>query len=406
MLRNHVGEVLKTIAADLTNPKTAHARDKKNKEHRPLRYSAAAAHGADRLAAGFSLIAAIEEYQALHATVIRLWQKEHSEKTAPETAIADIIRFDDAIFQAISDSVEAYTNEKEQHSRVFETILNTTPDLIFTLDLEGRFVYGNKAMTELYELSLDEIVGKNFADLALPNAAEKQRKIQEAIQTKKQVRGEALYTSPSGTSGLYEYLFVPVLTNEGDVEAVAGTSRNITDRKAAEHLNWEKANYDLLTALPNRRLFRDRLEQDVKHAARIGRPIALLFIDLDHFKEANDQFGHEAGDLILRIATERMLSCVRETDTVARLGGDEFTVILQDLNDAGHVELVAEKIVKELASPYPIADQSVDLSASVGIALCPQDGATPDQLINNADQAMYAAKRAGRNRLSFFSPHS
>lgn len=107
-----------------------------------------------------------------------------------------------------------------------------------------------------------------------------------------------------------------------------------------------------MTGLPNRRLFLNRLEWDVKHAERIGAQIALLFIDLDHFKKANDDFGHDAGDVVLRIATSRIRACVRETDTVARLGGDEFTVILQGLIDTQHAEIVAGKILTELATAF------------------------------------------------------
>jgi diguanylate cyclase (GGDEF)-like protein len=155
--------------------------------------------------------------------------------------------------------------------------------------------------------------------------------------------------------------------------------------------------------LPNRRLFLDRLEQDVKHAGRLGAPIALLFIDLDHFKEANDRFGHEAGDLLLRSAAGRIRSCVRDTDTVARLGGDEFTVILQDLRDSQDAESVARKIVKELAHPFQISEDMINISASIGITLSSKNTSTPEDLMKNADQAMYAAKSAGRNRVRFFS---
>jgi diguanylate cyclase (GGDEF)-like protein len=213
------------------------------------------------------------------------------------------------------------------------------------------------------------------------------------------------YTSPSGQQGFYDYILVPAINQEGAVEAVAGTARDITERKAAEDANWQRTNYDVLTGLPNRRLFSDRLKQDLKHAGRLGTRMGLLFIDLDDFKEANDRFGHDAGDVLLRLAAERIRSCVRETDTVARLGGDEFTVILQDLTDTEHAEIVAEKIVRELASPFQIAKEVIHISASVGIALSSQDVSTPEYLIKNADQAMYIAKSAGGNRFRFFSPN-
>ena len=194
-----------------------------------------------------------------------------------------------------------------------------------------------------------------------------------------------------------------MLNIEGKVEAIAGTARNITERKAVEDQNWQRANYDLLTGLPNRRLFLERLERNVKHTGRIGAQIALLFIDLDHFKEVNDKFGHSMGDLLLQVVTSRIRACVRETDTVARLGGDEFTIILQDLKDTQHAEIVARKILAELATPFHIFNDTIHISASIGITLSPQDTTTSNQLLEKADQAMYMAKKGGLNQFSFFT---
>jgi diguanylate cyclase (GGDEF)-like protein len=232
-----------------------------------------------------------------------------------------------------------------------------------------------------------------------------QREIQQVITSKKQFRGEMDYPAANGHTAFYDYILVPAFNQAGEVEAVAGTARNITERKAIEDLNWQRANYDVLTGLPNRRLLGDRLEQDIKHAGRINAQIALLFIDLDHFKAANDNFGHDAGDILLRLAADRIRVCVRETDTVARLGGDEFTVILQGLGGIEHVELVAGKIVEAIARPFEISGHSVNISSSIGIAIFPDDASTPDQLLKNADEAMYLAKAQGRNKFYFFSPH-
>jgi diguanylate cyclase (GGDEF)-like protein/PAS domain S-box-containing protein len=407
MLRDHGKKMLETIAADLTHSQTAYAKAKKSKGQNGApasKTTAAKTHGADRLAAGFSLNAAVAEYRALRASVIRMWQEAQGKEPVPRRAIGELIRFSEAIDQAITESVTSYSFEKEQQTRVFDTILSSSPDLSFTCDLEGRFAYANRALIEFLELPLREIVGTNFLDLELSTAFELQRQIQQVISAKEKFHGEIPYTRPSGEVRCYDYIFVPVLGKDGAVEAVAGTLRDITERKAAEDKNWQKANYDLLTGLPNRHLFLDRLEQDVKHAGRIGAPIALLFIDLDHFKEANDKFGHDVGDLLLRFAADRIRSCVRQTDTVARLGGDEFTVILQDQTDAEHAGIVAEKIAKELASPFQISKNTINISASIGITLSSQAASAPEQLMKNADVAMYAAKSAGRNRVGFFSP--
>ncbi len=406
-LRDHVKKMLETIAADLAQTQTEREETENSKGHHDSpasKKTAAATHGKERLALGFSLDAAVAEYRALRASVTRLWQKSLVNKSLPDTVIGDLIRFNEAIDQSINESVSSYTFEKEQQMRVFDTILSTSPDLSFTFNLEGKFAYVNKALIDLFELPSDKIVGKNYRDLNLPNGTELQRQIDLVIKSKKQFRGEMLYSSPSGQREFYDYIFVPVLDSGGTVEAVAGTARNITERKAMEDQNWQRANYDLLTGLPNRRLFLDRLARDVKHADRIGAQLALLFIDLDHFKEANDGFGHDAGDLLLRVATTRIRACVRETDTVARLGGDEFTVILQDLAGSEHAEMVAAKIISELAMPFQIFNDSVQISASIGVTLSPQDAATPEQLLKNADRAMYMAKNAGRNQFSFFAP--
>jgi diguanylate cyclase (GGDEF)-like protein len=181
--------------------------------------------------------------------------------------------------------------------------------------------------------------------------------------------------------------------------------RNVTERKASENNNWYKANYDELTGLPNRSFFFNRLEEYVTQFQRTGRPLALLFIDLDLFKEINDRLGHEAGDSLLQQAAGRIHSSVRQSDIAARLGGDEFTVILPDLPKPGQAEIVAEKIRQCLAEPFQIDQHTAQISASIGVSLYPQDAGMVDQLVHNADLAMYASKKAGGNRFIVFSPH-
>ena len=403
MLRDHVKSMLNTIAADLACPETANNKSEKSKGHRPAKKTAAAAHGAERQQSGFSLDATMAEYRALRACVMRLWQDANINKPVSKIANEDIVRFNEAIDQAVSESITSYSVEKEQQTRMLGTILSSSPDLSGIYDIDGRFAYANKALTQLLQLQSSEIIGKNFFELDYPFAAELQDQIQHVIATKEPFHREMSHVTSSGTDVCYEYIFAPVLDQDGKVEAVASIARNITERKAVEHENWKTANFDLLTGLPNRRLFCDRLEENLKHAKRIGALMALFFIDLDHFKEANDSFGHEAGDFLLQLVADRLRSCVRETDTVARLGGDEFTIILADFTDTKHVGIVAGKILKELASPFQIFKDTVHISASIGITLALQDASTSEQLIKNADQTMYMAKNAGGNRISFFS---
>jgi len=183
-----------------------------------------------------------------------------------------------------------------------------------------------------------------------------------------------------------------------------GTFTDISSRKASEALIRQQAYYDTLTGLPNRRMLRDRLEQEIKKCNRDGLQLALLFIDLDHFKEVNDTLGHDQGDLLLVEAGRRIQASVRQSDTVARMGGDEFTVILAELPDSGHLEGILQKILNTLGQVFQLGAEQVFVSASIGITIYPLDATPIEDLLKNADQALYAAKGAGRNRFSFFTP--
>ncbi len=183
-----------------------------------------------------------------------------------------------------------------------------------------------------------------------------------------------------------------------------GTHTDITSRKDSEALIWQQANFDALTGLPNRRMLRDRLEQEIKKSDRDGLQLAILFIDLDHFKEVNDTLGHDAGDLLLIEAARRIRHCVRDSDTVARMGGDEFTLVLSELHDGQRLERILENVLGEMSSLFQLGNEQVFVSASIGITMYPTDATEVESLFKNADQALYVAKGAGRNRFSFFTP--
>jgi diguanylate cyclase (GGDEF)-like protein len=174
------------------------------------------------------------------------------------------------------------------------------------------------------------------------------------------------------------------------------------DRRGAEQAVLKLAHYDALTGLPNRILFNDRLQQALAHGARHGRQVALLYLDLDHFKRINDTLGHGAGDRVLAEAANRLRSCIRDTDTVARLGGDEFTGILTEVADLDAVRRVTERMLHMLAAPFEIDGRELRVSASIGVALSVLDGHAPDELLRRADEALYRAKLK-RNRCEFYS---
>jgi diguanylate cyclase (GGDEF)-like protein len=191
---------------------------------------------------------------------------------------------------------------------------------------------------------------------------------------------------------------------QGNLIGHRGTGRDITDRKSAEARISYLATRDPLTELPNRVLFNDRLEQGIVAARRTGQSLALMFIDLDRFKNINDSLGHQVGDMLLKEVAARMQGCIRKGDTLSRLGGDEFVVTLEGLQQAEDAIQVASKIIKALARPFEIGGHTLNTSCSIGISIFPDDADDDRALMKNADTAMYHAKEKGRNNYQFFSP--
>ncbi|MCP4996319.1 MAG: diguanylate cyclase, partial [Gammaproteobacteria bacterium] len=178
---------------------------------------------------------------------------------------------------------------------------------------------------------------------------------------------------------------------------------DISQRKQDEEQIRHQANYDALTGLPNRSLFFVRLSQAALPSRREKKKLAMLFIDLDRFKSVNDSYGHIAGDEILQEVGGRLNTCIRNSDTVARLGGDEFVVLLHDLGEVNDAAIVADKIIDQMSLPFNVGRRDFILGASIGITIYPDDTNDPEEMMRNADMAMYRAKEEGRNRYQFFT---
>ena len=269
-----------------------------------------------------------------------------------------------------------------------------------------RFVETNPAFEK--HTGLHDVCGKTFRAM-LPDIETSWTQVYaDVARTGVPVRFEHESTSTGRWYDVQAYRF------DADSKLVSILFNDITGRKNHERIILgynlkldREANYDALTGLPNRRLFQDRLAQEILARARDRRSMFLLFLDLDHFKEVNDLLGHSMGDLLLKEVAARLQSCVRANDTVARLGGDEFTIIL--VEDVGsHVEQIAQKILRRVGEICTIGTAHVKISCSIGITVYPNDAVNPDDMIRNADQAMYLSKTNGRDQLTFFehSMHS
>lgn len=402
-LRDHAIGILREIASDLTAAQTSFQQAEKSKGHalQSKNDTQAELHGAGRVDIGFTVNDAISEFRALRASILHLWGEAKAEQSA--IAVEELIRFNEAVDQALADSMKRFALQKDDYTRRFDKLLSSSPDLHFIIGADGRFIYVNEALSEQLVLPQDHIVGRHLRDFFPTLASRIITDFQKVIDTCQSLSAEVHVPAVDGTNVTYRYALLPVLNCEGQVDSVTGTARNISELMLSEEKVHRNAYYDSLTQLPNRALLHDRLEQNLKHAERTQNPLALLFIDLDGFKGVNDRSGHAVGDQLLKESARRISTCVRRDDTVARIGGDEFTVLLTEIHDIFHIEIVAQAILDELAKPFTIGEISYLISGSIGITMCPQDAHTPDELLRNADQAMYVAKQAGRNRFSFFT---
>lgn len=399
-LRDHARSMLLVIADDLDQHQNESEQAAKSKGCGPEgKESWAEVHGDERHTSGFSVMETISEFRALRASVVSRWTKACP--TVAGQQLEDLTRFHEAIDQAVAESLKRYAAAKEMETRLFRAILVASPDPIYVLDLEGKFIYANEATAHLFALNPKAIIGQSAFDLGFSFASGFQRNLDKVVADQSLYRGKFSHTFSSGEGERFEYLLAPVVGEHRNTEATLCIFRDVTERVLAEEKIQHNAYHDLLTGLPNRRLFLDRLEQEVKHAKRNNLPLAVLFMDLDGFKEVNDSLGHEVGDSLLSGVAERLTDCVRADDSVARLGGDEFTVILKGAKQRKHVESLTQIIIDALAIPFLITNQSVQISVSIGIAFYPQDASSPFDLLSAADQAMYKAKKSGSNRMCF-----
>ena len=333
--------------------------------------------------------------------------RKNGEEFPVEITISKLVSDGKPLMTAIvRDVSERRRMERELHEskEALQDFLDNATDLVQSVGADGRFVYVNRAWLRTLGYTPEEVRGLTIFDIIHPESLAHCRDLFQRVIAGESIKNfETVFVAKDGRC-------VPVEGNadsrshEGRVLTRA-IFRDVTERKLAEERLNRLAHYDSLTGLPNRLLFADRLTHELAQARRAKQMVGLLFLDLDGFKPVNDSLGHDVGDLLLKVAAQRLAASVRASDTVARLGGDEFTVILHDLNPVEGAAVVAQKILHALSQPFVLQGREVSVTASIGITVYPLDGETVEGLLKNADMAMYRAK-AQAGSYQFFAPET
>ena len=321
--------------------------------------------------------------------------------------------------QRLEQNIREVNQRLEASENRYRFIVNNSPDIIYMLDDEGRFAFVNDRVTGLLGYKPEEILGKHYSELVHKEDLEKARYAFDERRTGVRASHDIeLRLLCKDTSLPYRYFESRSITIElnamgmyqkkrsGDDKGFFGTygvARDISERKRAEEIINFQLYHDLLTNLPNRALFRDRLNLAISQARRQDSQLAVMFLDMDRFKVINDSLGHLAGDQLLQAVAGRLTTCLRDSDTLARVGGDEFNLLIPDIAGREDAVMIATKIFDQLKQPVQLEGHEVFVSFSIGIALFPQDGASMEVLIKNADMAMYHTKSHGKNGYEFFS---
>lgn len=295
--------------------------------------------------------------------------------------------------------------------RQSDEALSQTLEAIALLDVDLQYQYVNPAFVALFGYQLAELADKPFSLMPIENENKlTKNEIFLIARRKGSYRGELTLKTKSGQLLPISMHVSPIKSDQGGITGYVTVASDISEKKQAEEWILRQANYDSVTGLPNRHMFHKRLEAEVNASNQTGNPFALMFLDLDDFKEVNDSIGHDMGDLLLKEVGVRLLSCLRATDTIgregtiARLGGDEFTIILSHFKTNDDINVIVQRILQVLAKPFQLGAYVVNISASIGVTVYPKDANDAESLIKNADQTMYDAKNKGRNTHSFFTP--
>ena len=303
--------------------------------------------------------------------------------------------------RALEDRENALKKSR-QSLRLAERLIEASLEGVMITDARGIVEFINPAFTHITGYQPEEIIGQSPGIL---NSGRQDdafyRAMWQSLREKGYWQGEIWNRRKDGEIFLELLTITAITDDDGEVSHYAGLFTDITRMKEDEEYIRRLAYYDALTGLPNRRLLDDRMELAIAHSRRSGSQLGVLFFDLDHFKRINDTHGHELGDQLLLEVARRVRQCLREDDTLARLAGDEFVVLLPDIESEAPIRSVTRRIGEQFGDKVVVAGVPLRISVSIGVAICPADGADPESLLRAADAAMYAAKRAGRNAVRF-----
>jgi diguanylate cyclase (GGDEF)-like protein/PAS domain S-box-containing protein len=328
-----------------------------------------------------------------------------------ELSIAEMGQEGEMVYVAVAHDITSRKRaEAESHQQQgwLTTLINTLPDIVCLKDGKGRWLVANQVYCELLDLDGVNPIGLTTPEIAshcttLKSFLWNGRHTDETAWSEgKACCFEAEVALANGETRVFDVLKTPLFNADGSRSGLVEIGRDITERKTAAARIQHIAQHDGLTELPNRVLFQERLRDALEQSRRSGNLVALMLLDLDKFKDINDTLGHHVGDLLLRNVSKRLKTCVRQTDTVSRFGGDEFAVLLTNISSADDASTVAESILSSIAEPQLLDDNEVVCTASLGITLFPEDGMDPEQLLKNADLALYRSKSDGRSRYHFY----
>ncbi len=397
-LRNNIPAILKSLA---DNAELAEAENRKV----DIPSEGPEGHAQHRWRLGFSLEEVTREYGFLRTVILQKLATRIGELRAGELVLLNEW-LDHAIIQSVITFVAKSNKALETEQERLQVTLKSISDAVISADVDGRITYFNPAAERISGWSQEEALGRPVAEVLI-TAREVSSQTLKSLNREGKLPGHAtekLLQQRNGEILPVEEISAPLWNAKRESLGTVTTVRDMSTIRALTSKLSHQATHDPLTDLPNRVCLQRQMERQLVHAKHHKSRLALLYLDLDMFKDVNDMLGHSVGDELLRQVAKRLQHCVRQSDTVSRLGGDEFAILLVDFEPLSYLGELSHKLANHLRAPYVLGPDTIEVSTSIGISVFPEDGGDAETLIKNADAAMYEAKASGRDNVRFFAP--